>query len=324
MLKTELNRRQFVTNTLAGAASAAFLVPHAQESCAGPTSKKPRRVLIDTDAKNEIDDQFAIVQALIAPELKVEAITAAGFHDREIGAQRSFDEVERILRLTNLSKDIPIALGSSAPMEDKKTPQPTDASKLIIERALADDPEPLYVLGLGQFTNLASALLIEPKIKDRVVFACIDGDYRLGQTPAWGIGCYNWKMDVPAVQAIFESDVPYIHMPAPSVSDKMYIGREVIAKRLAGRGPVYDFLVSLWNEGRFKDLPGKILWDMALVHVMIDPSHGKRITVPAPVVNDDGSTRDNPTNPRKMDVYASIDADEIYDCFWKAMASHSF
>jgi len=33
---------------------------------------------------------------------------------------------------------------------------------------------------------------------------------------------------------------------------------------------------------------------------------------------------DNTTNPRKVDVYASIDADEIYDHFWKAMASHSF
>jgi len=290
-------------------------------TCAHPTNEKPRRVLIDTDAKNEIDDQFAIVQALIAPELKVEGITAAGYHDRKSGAQRSFDEIDQILKLMDLRDDIPIALGSSVPMRDKTTPQSTNATKLIIERALSDDPDPLYVLGLGQFTNLASALLIEPKIKDRVVFACIDGDYVHGRTPAWGAGVYNWPNDVPAVQMIFESDVRYIHMPARSVSEQMYIGREVIAKQLTGRAPIYDFLVSLWNEGRFKDLDGKILWDMALVHVMIDPSHGKRATVPAPIVNDDGSTRDNPANPREVDVYTDIDADEIYRSFWKAVGS---
>ena len=30
--------------------------------------QKSRRILIDSDAKNEIDDQYAIVRALIAPE----------------------------------------------------------------------------------------------------------------------------------------------------------------------------------------------------------------------------------------------------------------
>lgn len=38
------------------------------------------RVVIDTDAANEIDDQFALALALLAPEkLKIEAITAAPF-----------------------------------------------------------------------------------------------------------------------------------------------------------------------------------------------------------------------------------------------------
>ncbi len=173
---------------------------------------------------------------------------------------------------------------------------------------------------VGQFTNLASALLIEPKIKDRVVFACIDGDYKHGKTPAWGKGIYNWPNDVPAVQTIFESDVCYIHMPDRSVSGKMYLTREEAAKHLQGRGPVYDFLVSLWNEGRFRKIKGKILWDIALVHVMIDPSHGLRVTVPAPIVNNDGTTQDSPTNPRKVDVYADIDPAEIYRSFWKAVA----
>ena len=56
---------------------------------------------------------------------------------------------------------------------------------------------------------------------------------------------------------------------------------------------------------------------------MIDPSHGKRVTVPAPIVNDNGTTKDDPTNERKVDVYADINAAEIYRGFWKAVDAQS-
>jgi len=289
------------------------------QSRKGARENMPRRVLIDSDAKNEIDDQYAIVRALIASELRVDGLTAAGFTDRKHGARLSFEEEVRILELMGLTGKIPVAMGSALPMKDKHTPRPTEATDLIIERAMAQADEPLYVLALGQFTNLASALLIEPRIKERVVFACIDGDYRHGQTPAWGPGIYNWKNDVAAVQTIFESDVRYIHMPARSVSEKMDISRDVIVNKLKGHDPIYDFLVSLWDTGRFKKLTHKILWDIALVHVMIDLSHGMPVEVPAPIVHDDGTTTDAPDNPRHLTVYADIDAEAIYQSYWDAV-----
>lgn len=281
--------------------------------------KKPRRILIDSDAKNEIDDQYAIVRALIAPELNVEGLTAAGFHDREKGARLSYEEEVLILQLMELTEKVPVAMGSALPMKDKNTPRPSDASELIIKRAMADEDQPLFVLAIGQFTNLASALLIEPKIKERVVFACIDGDYRHGKELAWGSGIYNWKNDVAAVQTIFESDVPYIHLPAPSVSGKMDVSRDIIQKKLKNRGKIYDYLVSLWDTGRFKTLTHKILWDIALVHVMIDPKHGMPVFVPAPIVHDDGATTDAPDNSRHLLVYADINADEVYQSYWDAV-----
>ena len=279
----------------------------------------PRRVLIDSDANNEIDDQYAIVRALIAPELSVEGLTAAGYHDRENGARLSYDEEVRLLDLMGLRERVPVALGSALPMVDRKTPRPSPAAELIIERALARDDAPLIVLALGQFTNLASALLMEPRIRDHVVFACIDGDYRHGHIPAWGPGVYNWKNDVAAVQAIFESDVRYTHMPARSVSGRMYAERELIEEKLMGRGGVYDYLVSLWDRDRFSKLKGKILWDIALVHVVIDPAHGTPVQAPAPLVHDNGRTTDRPDNPRTMTVYADIDPDVIYASFWQAV-----
>lgn len=43
-----------------------------------PEDKKVR-VVVDTDAKNEADDQFAIVQAILTPKFRLEGIVAAHY-----------------------------------------------------------------------------------------------------------------------------------------------------------------------------------------------------------------------------------------------------
>ena len=49
-----------------------------------------RRVIIDTDAKNEADDQFAIVHGLLSPTLDIRGLIAAHFGTRRsTGAWRS-------------------------------------------------------------------------------------------------------------------------------------------------------------------------------------------------------------------------------------------
>src|SRR5918911_670213 len=60
-------------------------------------------MVLDTDTYNEIDDQFALVYAMLSPErLKVEAVYAAPFHNSRSsgpadGMQKSYDEIIRVL-----------------------------------------------------------------------------------------------------------------------------------------------------------------------------------------------------------------------------------
>src|SRR5690606_32522189 len=62
-------------------------------------------LVLDTDAYNEVDDQFALVHALLSPEkLRVEAVYAAPFHNCRSagpadGMERSFEEILRLLEL---------------------------------------------------------------------------------------------------------------------------------------------------------------------------------------------------------------------------------
>ncbi len=65
-----------------------------------PPTEKVRMVL-DTDTYNEIDDQFAVVQALLSPDqLAVEAIYAAPFYNSLSsgpgdGMEKSYAELRR-------------------------------------------------------------------------------------------------------------------------------------------------------------------------------------------------------------------------------------
>ena len=281
------------------------------------TSMKKRRILVDSDAKNEIDDQFAIVRALIAPELKVEGLTAAGFSGQKDSAQRSYDEEQKLLQLMGLDGKVPLALGSALPLKDKRTPDETAAARLIIERALAASDAPLYVVALGQATNLASALLMEPRIADRVVFVLIGGSYHANKEPAWGTHDFNWGHKWKEIAVIFESNVPVLHIPASGVTDRMVLTRGEVERHVAGRGPVYDYLASLWDTPRAKGKSRWVMWDIAAIHQVICPSHGKTIEIPAPTVQGDGSVEGAANKDRKIEVLTNLNPQAIFDRFWK-------
>ena len=68
-------------------------------------ARAQRRVIINTDAKNEADDQFAIVHALLSPTLDVRGLIAAHFGTRR--SQRSMaesrEEIDLLLQLLDLT-----------------------------------------------------------------------------------------------------------------------------------------------------------------------------------------------------------------------------
>ena len=84
---------------------------------APPTGKVS--IVLDTDTYNEIDDQFAIVYALLSPErIALEALYAAPFHNSRSdspadGMERSYAEIERVLERMGRSGAAPIYRGST-------------------------------------------------------------------------------------------------------------------------------------------------------------------------------------------------------------------
>ena len=77
-------------------------------------SEKIVRVITNTDAKNEGDDQFAIVQTLLSPKIDNVGLIAAHFGTNRIpdSMEKSYEELEIILDKMNISKENLLYIGT--------------------------------------------------------------------------------------------------------------------------------------------------------------------------------------------------------------------
>lgn len=281
----------------------------------------PMRVIVDADTANEIDDLYAIVRALVAPEFRVEGVTSAHFTRStkpNDTVHRSQALNEQLLDSMGLLDSISHPVGGDRSMTSPESPVDSPAARLIIERAHAGGPDnKLIVIALGACTNLASALVLDPAIESKVVFAFIDGDFK---NRRWGPGIFNWKNDIHAVKAIFESGVEYVHMPARSVSVEMVFLKKDVDAHMRGKGAVWDMLVDRWETfPRTARSEKKVMWDVALIEALIRPELATPLIVGAPIIHNAESVEQFPGNPRQVKVFEAINADGMNRDFWEAV-----
>ena len=81
-------------------------------------------MILNTDAKNEADDQFAIVHALLSPTLDVRGLIAAHFGTErsDHSMEDSRDEIDLLLELMDLDGKVTVANGAPHKLPDESTP----------------------------------------------------------------------------------------------------------------------------------------------------------------------------------------------------------
>ncbi|MEV4686996.1 nucleoside hydrolase [Microbacterium sp. LWH3-1.2] len=199
----------------------------------------PHKVLISTDAANEVDDQFAIVHALLSSVLDVRGILPAHF-GRQGSRGESRAEVELLQSMLGASGRGVVADGADGALADEKTPRPSAASALIRQEARSDDRR-LRVAVLGPLTDVASALLEDPGIVDDdplIVW--------IGGPPYEGVVGYspefNLSNDVAAANVVLASGVEMWQIPM-SVYTMIGVGHAELVERLGGSGALAEYLV---------------------------------------------------------------------------------
>ena len=238
-------------------------------------------VVLDTDAYNEIDDQFAISYMLRSSEkLNVKALYAAPFFNQnstspEDGMNRSYDEILKLLTLANaeeLKKSV--YRGSVKYLPSDTEAVDSEAADHLASLAMEYTVEnPLYVVAIGAITNVASALLKNPEIKERIVIVWLGGHaFHYSDTRE-----FNMRQDYAAARVVFGCGAPVVQLPCMGVVDKFAVSGPELDYWLKGKNALCDYLVQhtcdevrSYAEGK---VWSRVIWDVTAVAWLLNDNN---------------------------------------------------
>ena len=226
--------------------------------------------VLDTDAYNEIDDQFAIAYLLRSDDkIDTKAIYAAPFlNARSVsaadGMKKSYDEINKLLRLMDIQKDV--YLGSESFLGDEKTPVVSASALDLAERVKNYSPEnPLYIIAIGAITNVASAILINPDVAENAVLIWLGGhalDYHDTKE-------FNMRQDIAAARVIYNSGIPYVQLPCQGVVSSFTISKPELECWFLGKNKIADYLaknaIAEADSYAFGKPWTRVIWDVTAV-----------------------------------------------------------
>ena len=273
--------------------------------------KAPVKAVLDTDTYNEIDDQFALVYALLTDAIDLQAVYAAPFHNERSagpsdGMEKSYAEILRILDMLGVPTDMAFK-GSESYLPAKGEPVDSPAARDLIQKALVAT-ESLYVLTIGAPTNVASAILMEPAICEKIVVVWLGG-----QPTYWPTAReFNLMQDIPASQVLFDSGVPLVQIPCKNVAEHLRTTLPEMAAYVRGHGAIGDYLYQIYED--FADdhyARSKVIWDISTVAWIINPDWVPTELMPSPILRDD-LTWDADAGRHLVRMATDVHRDQVY------------
>jgi len=259
--------------------------------CAARRRGKP--VVLSTDCGADIDDQWALVHLALSPELGLLAVI--GSHASSIGLSAEDAAANAKAVLDRIPADVRLArpaivAGSGSPLADAATPRASAGSAALLRLSRGfNRSRRLTVLMIGAATDLASALLLDPTLADRIeVIAMAFQDW-----PAGG-DVFNVKNDPAAWQTVLASDVPLTIGSSALTLQTLRLSGQEVDRLMRPRGCVGVYLAALYREWLDRQAalaasvvgPGAwVVWDEVVVACCLGLARGERL--PRPLLNPD-------------------------------------
>jgi inosine-uridine nucleoside N-ribohydrolase len=284
--------------------------------------------ILDTDAYNETDDQFAIAYMLLSPErIRVLGLCAAPFlnsksRSPEDGMEKSYDEILRLLDLMDRRElSVNVFRGARTYLPDEDTPVDTDAARFILAEAKKHSPEhPLYVVAIGAATNVASAILLDREtMVNNTVIVWLGGhakDYPHTNE-------FNMRQDIAAARTVMGCGAPFVQLPCFGVVSHLTTTKPELTYWIKGANKLSDFLYERMIREGDKYGSGtpwnRCIWDVSAVAWLLND--GDRFllsyTLPALIPEYDHTYSTDPLRHSQRYVY-DINRDAILgDLFQK-------
>ena len=268
-------------------------------------------VILDTDTYNECDDQFALAYLLKSQErFNIEAITVAPYHhDNNIsiqeGNEKSYNEIIKICKYLNFDTTNKVYKGSEDYLQNNYT-ETTKAVEKIIEIAMKN--EKTYILSIGAITNIAIAILKEPKIIDRIEIIWLGGHSLLQNKNDE----FNFRQDIKAVQTVFESNVKLTIIPCNNVASNLRTSIYELEHYLKGKNELCDYLCQrFYDDGVHGTQERRVIWDISVIAYMLNKTWFKSEKISCPIIRED-SSYELTNNNHKITMINYIDVNKVY------------
>ncbi|MGC9450506.1 MAG: nucleoside hydrolase [Oceanipulchritudo sp.] len=275
--------------------------------------KSSLKWIIDADTANEVDDLFAIVRAVKEPAFDIRAINSVHWQTSHYATPDTLEDSQRMngALMSLLGRPtMPLPRGAHKRLYDWGQTQAHychAALNLIEEARGAREDERIQVMALGALTNIASALLIDPAIARKIDLYFLGTSYDF-DTGILGKRDFNCVGDIHAVNVVLDCpELPVTLLPINVAAAFTFTYAEVV-ERLEPSIPVNQYLIHRWythlDGGRLQ----RVLWDLALVELLIHPDRGTLVEVPAPAEH----------GHRSLKVFRELDVEFLKEDFFRA------
>ena len=279
-----------------------------------PEAEDKISIIIDADTGNEVDDLYAIVRALIEPKFDVLGLSSAQWQASHWATPNTLEDSQRLnmllLSYLNMSH-IRHPRGSRDRLYDwgQDIAQHSAAAYHIIKTAHSmQDGQKLTLLVLGASTNIASALLIDPTIVDKIEVYLLGTTYNF-KTGVWKKEDFNCINDIHAINILMSTEGLALHILPANVAAAMTFDFNELKKKFLNKHPLLEFLCQRWfnhiDSGRYE----RVIWDLSLIEAVVNPELATEIQVAAPPEN----------NNRMVNVYSAINGEKMREDFYHVL-----
>ena len=297
------------------------------------------KVIFDTDANNELDDQHAMAYLFFNSDIfDVLGVTVNATRNGG-DIEGHYNEARRVMQLCNVYGKIPLLKGANGSFEEirphvqENNFDGNEAVNFIIEQA--HKHENLVLIPVGKLTNVALALEKDPSIASKVRIVWLGSNY---PEP----GEYNQNNDVASMNYILDQDVPFemvtVRYGKKTGTSAVSVTRGEIASRMVALGPraeepvtgrhggsfetFGDYSINLFKHIHTSDEAGtRPLFDMAAVAIVKNPAWADSKEIPAPKLVDNKWV-DQPDNNRRIVLWENFNKEAIINDFYDRMENY--
>lgn len=313
-----------------------------QKVIGGATVTPRMRVIVDNDFSGDPDGLFQLAHILLSPSVEIRGIIGShlrsgdGLDPSKMQAQNAAAKARELLQVMEVKKPIPVLAGSDTAMLNDSTPVKSAAVNFIIKEALRTDTKlPLYVLCGAGLTEIASALLTDSSIAEKLTVVWIGGpeyaDFAY-PPPNYSDPEYNLNIDRAAARVVFNRSGVAIWQVPRNVYRQALLPYSQLLLNVQPHGKVGQYLTGVLESLMTRIRPyanlGEtyILGDSPLVLLTAlqssfeaDPSSSEYVIRMAPVITEQGAYAFN-HNGRNIRVYTRLDTNLMFDDFFAKLA----